>query len=138
MIRCCESEADTTLLMVEGTVAAAVCGRRLRVQWPEEARPKTGGLESLPDFISLPRDAGPTYHSDVASDGAGRSQGGVGNGAGHARRCDPFDHTGAARHATHRGAVAANGAAQPPVVGEGRGRQADAGPVIASGWSQAS
>ena len=56
MIRCCESEADTTLLMVEGTVAAAVCGRRLRVQWPEEARPKTGGLESLPDFISLPRD----------------------------------------------------------------------------------
>ena len=54
MIRGCES--DTTLFLVEGTVAAVVCGRRLRVQWLEEARRDAGGLESLPDFISLPRD----------------------------------------------------------------------------------
>ena len=52
----CEVEADTTLFLVEGTVAAVVCGRRLRVQWPEEARRDAGGLEPLPDFISLPRD----------------------------------------------------------------------------------
>ena len=54
--RGCKGEADTTLLLVEGTVAAAVCGRRLRVQWLEEARRDAGGLEPLPDFISLPRD----------------------------------------------------------------------------------
>ena len=54
--RGCEGEAATTLLLVEGTVAAAVCGRRLRVQWQEEARRDAGRLESLPDFISLPRD----------------------------------------------------------------------------------
>ena len=28
----------------------------MRVQWPEEARRDAGGLEPLPDFISLPRD----------------------------------------------------------------------------------
>ena len=53
--RGCKGE-DTTLLLVEETVAAAVCGRRLRVQWPEEARRDAGGQEPLPDFISLPRD----------------------------------------------------------------------------------
>ena len=55
VIRGCEGEADTTLFLVEGTVAAVVCGRRLRVQWLEEARRDACGLES-PDFISLPRD----------------------------------------------------------------------------------
>ena len=110
------------------------------------ARAMTGGgapgrrRAGIPSGLhfSAERRGGPTYHSDVASDGAGRSQGGVGDGAGHARLCEPFDHTGAARHANHRGAIAANGAAQPPVVGEGRGRQAGAGPVVSSGWSQAS
>ena len=28
VIRCCEGEADTPLFLVEGTVAAVVCGRR--------------------------------------------------------------------------------------------------------------
>ena len=56
MTRGCEGEADTTLLLVKGTVAAVVCGRRLRVQWPEEARRDAGGLESLSDFISRQRD----------------------------------------------------------------------------------
>ena len=76
------------------------------------------GMESLPDFIfPAERQRGPPDHSHVASDSAGRSQGGVGDGAGHACSGDPLDHTGAARHATH--CVAANGAVQPPVVGEG-------------------
>ena len=56
VIRGCEGEADKTLFLVEGTVAAVVCWRRLRVQWPEEARRDAGGLEPLPDFISRPRD----------------------------------------------------------------------------------
>ena len=33
VIRGCEGEADTTLFLVEGTVAAVVCGKRLRVPW---------------------------------------------------------------------------------------------------------
>ena len=33
-----------------------VCGKRLRSQWLEDARRDGGGLESLPDFIALPRD----------------------------------------------------------------------------------
>ena len=56
VVRGCEGEADTTLFLVDGMVAAVVCWRRLRVQWLEEARRDAGGLESLPDFISLPRD----------------------------------------------------------------------------------
>ena len=49
VIRGCEGEVDTTLLLVEGKVAAAVCGRRLRVQWPEKAHQDAGGLKSLLD-----------------------------------------------------------------------------------------
>ena len=56
IIRGCEGEADTTLFLVEGTVGAVVCGKRLHVQWLEEARRDAGGLESHPDFISLRRD----------------------------------------------------------------------------------
>ena len=82
VVRGCEGEANTTLFLVDGMVAAVVCGRRLRVQWLEEARRDAGGLESLRDFISLPRDE---------EGRTGRSQGGVGDGAGHARRGDPFE-----------------------------------------------
>ena len=56
VVRGCEGEVNTTLFLVDVMVAAVVCGRRLGVQWLEEARRDAGGLESLPDFISLPRD----------------------------------------------------------------------------------
>ena len=85
------------------------------MQWLEEARRDAGGLESLSDFISLPRDEEdrpiiptPRVTALVEAKEAWATE------LGHARRCAPtapFDHTGAARHATHCGAVAANGAA---------------------------
>ena len=56
VVRGCEGEADTTLFLVDGAIAAVVSGKRLRSQWLEEVRRDAGGLESLPDFIALPRD----------------------------------------------------------------------------------
>ena len=56
VVRGCEGEEYTTLFLVDVMVAAVVCGRQLRVQWLEEARRDASGLESLPDFSSLPRD----------------------------------------------------------------------------------
>ena len=56
VVRGCEGEADITLFLVGGAIAAMVCGKRLRSQWLEDARRDAGGLESLPDFIALPRD----------------------------------------------------------------------------------
>ncbi len=56
VVRGCEGEADTTLFLVGGVIAALVSEKRLRSQWLEEARRAAGGLESLPDFIALPRD----------------------------------------------------------------------------------
>ncbi len=52
----CEGEADMTLFLVDGVIAALVSKKRLRSQWLEEARRAAGGLESLPGFIALPRD----------------------------------------------------------------------------------
>ena len=55
VVRGCEGEADITLFLVNGVVATLVCGKRLRAQWSEQVRGSAGGLESLPDFIALPR-----------------------------------------------------------------------------------
>ena len=49
-------ERDITLFLAKNSVAAVVGDSRLRISWLAEARKRTGGLESLPDFISLPRD----------------------------------------------------------------------------------
>ena len=51
-----EGEADVTLFLVAGAIAAVVSTRHLRVRWLEECRRSRSGLESLPDFIALPRD----------------------------------------------------------------------------------
>jgi hypothetical protein len=56
VVRCCEGEEDMTLFLVGGAIAALVSRKRLRSQCLEEARRDAGGLESLPDFIALPRD----------------------------------------------------------------------------------
>jgi len=56
VVRGCEGEADITLFLVNGAIAALACGKRLRSQWLEDVRRDAGGLESLPDFIALPRD----------------------------------------------------------------------------------
>ena len=56
IIRGAEGEQDTTLLMVEGHIAAVSAPKRLRIRWLEDIRRAKGGLETLPDFISLPRD----------------------------------------------------------------------------------
>jgi hypothetical protein len=55
-IRGCAGEADTTLFLVGGEVAAVVSGRKLRSHRADGAERSRGGLESLPDFIALPRD----------------------------------------------------------------------------------
>ena len=39
-----------------GEVAAVVSSRAVRVRWLDDLRRAAGGLESLPDFIALPRD----------------------------------------------------------------------------------
>ena len=118
VVRGCEGEADTTLFLVDGMVAAVVCWRRLRVQWLEEARLDAGGLESLPDFISLPRDEEgrpiiQTSRVTALVDAKEAWATELGTLAAVTRSIT----RGAARHATH--CVAANGAVQPPVVGEG-------------------
>ena len=52
----CDGEEEVTLFLVGGVVAALVGRKRLRSRLLEDARRITGGLESLPDFIALPRD----------------------------------------------------------------------------------
>ena len=54
----------------------------------------------------------------------------MGDGAGHARRGDPFDHTGAARQATHRGAVAATSLRNHPSWEKDEDAKRALGPVI--------
>ena len=51
-----EGESDVTLFFVDGAIAALVGGSRLRSRWLDAVRRDAGGLESLPDFIALPRD----------------------------------------------------------------------------------
>ena len=108
------------------------------MQWPEEARRDAGGLESLSDFISLPRDEEgrpiiptPRATALIEAKEAWATE------LGTLDAVPVRSHGGSSlRYASRR--CRSNGAAQPPVVGEGRGRQAGAGPVIASDWSQAS
>jgi hypothetical protein len=49
-------QPDVTIFTVKGIVAAVTSTRRLRIRWLEDVRRSAGGLESLPDFICLPRD----------------------------------------------------------------------------------
>ena len=51
-----EGEADSTLFLVDGLIAAIASTRPLTIRWLESLRRAAGGLESLPDFIALPRD----------------------------------------------------------------------------------
>ena len=51
-----EGEQSVTLFLVNGHVAAVVARRRLRIAWLEDTRRARAGLETLPDFIALPRD----------------------------------------------------------------------------------
>ena len=56
VIRGAEGEHDWTVFVVAGRAAAVVADRRIRIRWDAEIRRATGGLETLPDFIALPRD----------------------------------------------------------------------------------
>ena len=58
VIRGAEGEHDWTIFVVSGRAAAVVADRRIRIRWDAETRRATGchGLETLPDFIALPRD----------------------------------------------------------------------------------
>ena len=56
VIRGAEGEHDWTIFVVAGRAAAVVADRRIRIRWDEETRRATGGLETMPDFIALPRD----------------------------------------------------------------------------------
>ena len=49
-------QPDITIFLHKGVVAAVSSTRRLRINWLEDMRRSAGGLESLPDFICLPRD----------------------------------------------------------------------------------
>ena len=49
-------QPDVTIFTVKGIVAAVTSTRTLRIRWLEDVRRSAGGLESLPDFICLPRD----------------------------------------------------------------------------------
>ena len=49
-------EQDITIFLAHGSIAAIAAPKRLRIRWLEDARRDAGGLESLPDFIALPRD----------------------------------------------------------------------------------
>ncbi len=49
-------EQDITIFLSGGRIAAIAAPKRLRIRWLEDARRDAGGLESLPDFIALPRD----------------------------------------------------------------------------------
>ena len=51
-----EGEGDTTLFLVDGAIAAVTSTHRIRTGWLDDCRRSCGGLESLPDFIALPRD----------------------------------------------------------------------------------
>ena len=48
----------STLFLVDGVVAALVGGKRLRARWLEEVRRSAGGVQSLLEFIALPREEG--------------------------------------------------------------------------------
>ena len=56
VVRGAPGEQDVTLFITKGCIAAIVASRRLRIRWAEDSRRNAGGLESLPDFIALPRD----------------------------------------------------------------------------------
>ena len=56
VIRGAEGEHDWTIFVVAGRAAAVVAERCIRIRWDAETRRATGGLETLPDFIALPRD----------------------------------------------------------------------------------
>ena len=56
VIRGAEGEHDWTIFVVAGRAAAVVADRCIRIRWDAETRRATGGLETLPDFIALPRD----------------------------------------------------------------------------------
>ena len=49
-------ERDTTLFLVDNEIAAIASPAKLRSGWVEDLRKAAGGLESLPDWIALPRD----------------------------------------------------------------------------------
>ena len=56
VVRGAAGEQDITLFIAANQIAAVVAPKRLRIGWAEETRRNAGGLESLPDFIALPRD----------------------------------------------------------------------------------
>jgi hypothetical protein len=72
-----EGESDVTLFFVDGAIATLVGGNRLRSRWLDEVRRDAGGLESLPDFIALPRDE--AHYPNLACHSAGGSAGGLGD-----------------------------------------------------------
>ena len=51
-----EGEQDLTLFLIDDHLVAISSARRLRIGWLEDTRCHRGGLETLPDFIALPRD----------------------------------------------------------------------------------
>jgi hypothetical protein len=51
-----EGEADITLFLVDGGIAAIVFSQRLRINWLGVDRRASGGLNTLPNVIALPRD----------------------------------------------------------------------------------
>ena len=52
----CGSEGGHDAFFVGGAIAALLGGNRLRSRWLYGVRRDAGGLESLPDFLTLPRD----------------------------------------------------------------------------------
>ena len=56
VIRGVDGEHYWTIFVVAWRAAAVVADRRIRIRWDAETRRATGGLETLPDFIALPRD----------------------------------------------------------------------------------
>jgi hypothetical protein len=132
----CEGEGDTTIFLLAGAVAAVLSDKALRAAWADGPRRRREGLEALPDFTALPRDeeGRPIIPQSrvtalVEARDAWASELGI---------LDAVTHSRAAGHAPNIGAIAAEGAAQPSVVGERRGREARSRPghcKVAGVWS---
>jgi hypothetical protein len=129
VVRGCEGEADMTLFLVGGVIAALVSEKRLRSQWLEEACRAAGCLESLPDFIALPRDE---YGRPIIPTIIPTSRVTALVEARDAWASEPGTLDAVTRLITRdqlvmpRVSAPADSVAQSPVVGEGRGRQAGA------------
>ena len=93
--------------------------KALRAAWADGPRRRREGLEALLDFIALPRDeAGRPIIPQSRVTALVEARDAWASELGTLDASHPLYHAGAAGHAPDIGAIAADGSAQSPVVGE--------------------